>query len=292
MMPSLALRRAVLSLVGSMIGVGPTVLQAQDAQGELSNDQIVVEARRSGEVARLIDNIAPLRGGRQIARWEWSVCVGVVGLEAGHANFLRDRIEATARTLKIPVEAKRDCAPNIVIVFTDRPRDVLLDIRKRAPELLRDPQYGFARKSEWEELLMPRPVTWMGLDEIDLSEAGGAVSRLRVQTRQRLVRTLAVIDARDIADVTWGQLGDYLCLVTLSRPKLVPTYESSTILGLFGLRDRSRTDPALRPALKSLAMTAIDRSVLTNLYAMDGRRPALTQRKILRASVEKDLATK
>jgi len=67
MMPSLALRRAALSLAGSMIGVEPTVLQAQDARGELSNDQIVVEARRSGEVARLIDNIAPLRGERQIA---------------------------------------------------------------------------------------------------------------------------------------------------------------------------------------------------------------------------------
>lgn len=178
-----------------------------------------------------------------------------------------------------------------MIVFTDRPRDVLLDVRKRAPELLRDPQYGLARKSEWDQLLAPRPVTWMGLDEIDLSEAGAA-SRLRVQTRQRLVRTLAVIDAQDIADITWGQLADYLCLVTLSRPKLVPTYDSSTILGLFGLRDRSRADPTLLPALKSLAMTKIDRSMLANLYAMDGRRPALTQRTILRAGVEKDLATK
>lgn len=292
MMPSLPLRRIALSFVVLMTGIGPTTLLAQDLPNAAQDDRIIVEGRRPNELARLIDNLAPLRGGRQIAKWEWSVCVGVVGLEASHAGFLRDRIEVTARTLKIPVDAKRDCAPNIVIVFTDRPRDALLDIRKRAPELLRDPQYGLARKSEWEQLLMPRPVTWMGLDEVDLSEAGGAVSRLRTQTRQRLIRTVAVIDARDIADVTWGQLGDYLCLVTLSRPKLAPTYDASTILGLFGLRDRSRTDPALRPALKSLAMTEIDRSVLANLYAMDGRQSALTQKKILRAGVEKDLSTK
>lgn len=292
MMSVSALRRTALSMVAMLGGFGPTLVQAQDTRGEAPDDRIVVEGRRAGDVARLIDDLAPLRGGRQIAKWEWSVCVGVAGLEPTHAGFLRERIETTARTLKIPVEAKRDCKPNIVIVFTDRPRDILMDVRKRAPEMLRDPQYGLPRKSEWEQVFTPRPVTWMGHDEVDLSQAGGAMSRLRAQTRQRLTTTLAVIDARELADVTWGQLGDYLCLVTLSRPKLAATYDGSTILGLFAMRDKTRADPALRPALQSLAMTAVDRSVLASLYAMDGQRPALTQRKILRAAVENDLATK
>lgn len=286
MLSSLALRRATPYLLAMMCTTSATPAVAQTMPAQEQAATIIVEGRRAKTIDRMIADLAPSRGGRQIAKWEWSICVQVVGLEANHATFLRKRIESTAEALKIPVVRKDDCTPNIVVAFTDAPQDVLLDIRKREPELLRDPRYGLPRKSEWEELMAPRPVTWMGRDEVDESVKGGSVSRLRAQTRQSLTKAIAVVDARAITGVTWGQLGDYLCMVTLSRPKLAGSYDTSTILGLFAARDAIRPRPALQP----MGMTAIDRSLLANLYTMDGRLPASSQQKTLREKVEKDLA--
>lgn len=286
MLSSLALRRATPYLLAMMCTTSATPAVAQTVPAQEQGATIIVEGRRAQTVDRMIADLAPSRGGRQIAKWEWSICVRVVGLEANHATFLRKRIVSTAEALKIPVVRKDDCTPNIVVAFTDAPQDVLLDIRKREPELLRDPRYGLPRKSEWEELMAPRPVTWMGRDEVDESVKGGSVSRLRAQTRQSLAKTIAVVDARALTGVTWGQLGDYLCMVTLSRPKLGATYDASTILGLFAMRDAARPQSVLQPA----GMTTIDRSLLANLYAMDGRLPASRQAATLRQKVEKDMA--
>lgn len=59
MMPPLTLRRAALSFIALMAGVGPTTLLAQAARDAAPDDGIVVEGRRSGELARLIDKLAP-----------------------------------------------------------------------------------------------------------------------------------------------------------------------------------------------------------------------------------------
>ncbi len=286
MLSSLALRHATPYLLAIMCTTGTTPTVAQTTPAREQGATIIVEGRRAQTVDRMIADLAPSRGGRQIAKWEWSICVRVVGLEANHATFLRKRIESTAEGLKIPIVRKDDCTPNIVVAFTDAPQDVLLDIKKREPELLRDPRYGLPRKSEWEELMAPRPVTWMGRDEVDESVKGGSVSRLRAQTRQSLTKTIAVVDARALAGVTWGQLGDYLCMVTLSRPKLGAIYDASTILGLFAMRDAARPQSSLQPA----GMTTIDRSLLANLYAMEGRLPASRQAATLRQKVEQDMA--
>ncbi len=270
--------KAIVALPAASLIMPP--LTAQDSRQEKSTT-ITVEGVREQDVERIIGDIAPSRGGRQIAKWQWGVCVKVFGLKESHAAFLRDRVKSTAKDLNIWIEKKEDCEPNITILFTDKSRDILLQIKRRYPDMLRDPRFGFAKKSEWEQFLMPRPVTWMGRDETDISLSGGAASRIKQQTRQALTATLAVIDANDISGITWGQLADYLCMVTLSRPLLNATYGSSTILGLFAMRDLSRPTPA--------GLTKMDKSILENLYTMEARFSASTQKSILRRKVVEEL---
>jgi hypothetical protein len=107
------------------------------------------------------------------------------------------------------------------------------------------------------------------------------MSRLKQQTRQSLTITLAVVDANKIDGVTWGQLADYLCMVTLSRPHLGATFGPSTIMSLFAMRDSGRAPPR--------TLTKLDMSTLRNMYAIESRFSATKQRRILRTKVVDDL---
>ena len=67
----------------------------------------------------------------QFGRWRDPVCVDVVGLpEPDQAAMVKARIESVAQAVGVPKPAP-DCTPNVEIVFSDQPQQVMDLVAKR-----------------------------------------------------------------------------------------------------------------------------------------------------------------
>jgi hypothetical protein len=61
----------------------------------------------------------------KIARWEHRACPIVVGQNPNFARYLTQRVQYVAMAVRAPVSTDPACAPNIEIVFTTTPQDLL-----------------------------------------------------------------------------------------------------------------------------------------------------------------------
>ena len=71
----------------------------------------------------------------QLARWDIPVCVSVQGLPAEATVQVKGRVEEVAGALKVRVQ-KTGCGPNIQVVFTDQPQQLLDQLAGQQEHLL------------------------------------------------------------------------------------------------------------------------------------------------------------
>ena len=90
----------------------------------------------------------PTRLTGKIARWETGICPLAVGQGAALTGFVTARIRAIAVAAGAPVNGSKTCTPNIEIVFTSAPQDLLDNIRKHDPDYL-----GYAESNALREKL-------------------------------------------------------------------------------------------------------------------------------------------
>ena len=70
----------------------------------------------------------PITG--KMARWERSLCPRVVGQNAHYTQFITQRVQYLGLAAGAPVNTEASCAPNIEIVFTTTPQDLLDTVSK------------------------------------------------------------------------------------------------------------------------------------------------------------------
>jgi hypothetical protein len=102
----------------------------------------------------------------KIARWENGICPTTVGQPPPFTAFVTARVKAIAAAVGAPVSALQSCTPNIQIVFTTTPQELLDQTRKDDPDYL-----GYAETSAKREALatVTRPVqAWYTTETIDL----------------------------------------------------------------------------------------------------------------------------
>jgi hypothetical protein len=143
----------------SLIAVSATVLAALSGQGAwaagddspvsapanlsagTSSDtsetlqEVTVTARRvelEKRVAKFVNRIAATENGAEgLARWQKpSVCPLVSGLPQQDGEFILERISEIARGAGVPL-ADEHCRPNLYILVTDKPEDLLRGMEKR-----------------------------------------------------------------------------------------------------------------------------------------------------------------
>jgi hypothetical protein len=138
------------------------------APSVLPPENVTVTAARSREAldkfAKAFTTPTKLTG--KIARWETAICPSVVGQKPSFTSFIAQRVYTIAAAAGAPANANPSCTPNIQIIFTTTPQQLLDQIRKDDPDYL-----GYATTSEQREKLatVSRPVqAWYTTETIDL----------------------------------------------------------------------------------------------------------------------------
>lgn len=255
---------------------------------------VVVDGRQLADRAReFVGAATEGPRGRALARWENSICFGVVNLQADAAQALIDRMAEVAVALGIRTEAP-GCRPNLMVIvagtadaeamvrgaidrdqFDFRPARGGTDRGSAALE-------AFAASTEpvrWWHVSLPVQVRngapAILLDHEILAESGAKIpgsdeelkpmlittvdsfSRIRATTRNDLMRVIIVVDADQAAAVPFSALADYLSLVGLAQiDPDAEVGEAPTILNLFN-------PDAVQPTRR---MTEWDAAFLISLY--------------------------
>jgi hypothetical protein len=161
-------RKATWALaVSAALAAGSLAASAQ-APSALPPENVTVTAARSREA---LDKFAkafsvPTKLTGKIARWETAICPSVVGQKPSFNAFIAQRVYAIAAAAGAPANANPSCTPNIQIIFTTTPQQLLDQVRKDDVDYL-----GYAETSAKREALatVTRPVqAWYTTETIDL----------------------------------------------------------------------------------------------------------------------------
>jgi hypothetical protein len=260
------------------------------APPDVPGQEIVVRARTDEEVDRFVQALTETRRGRQIARWNDPICPRVIGLDPAHASFVVARIGAVARQFGIPV-ARGRCHGNIVVVVAGDADDFTAALVRRYPRLFRGARDNLAMPGEIARLLQPRPIRWFaasatgnaeGAPIIDGIARPSTMSRLTETTRENATLAFIIVDSNKLEGLVWRQLAEYLALVALARPAMDASYDSTSLLSIFQMRDGGGQGPR--------QLTSWDRNLLRGLYATNGALSAARQRASIAAQMEHDVA--
>jgi hypothetical protein len=102
----------------------------------------------------------------KIARWERRLCPVVVGQNSHFTAFITQRVKYVALAVGAPVDTKPSCAPNVEIVFTTTPQDLIDNVRKNAPIYL---GYATSRAERQAMAIITKPIqAWYTTETVDL----------------------------------------------------------------------------------------------------------------------------
>ena len=114
----------------------------------------------------LLSHTAPTRMLGKIARWKTQICPLTMGLGKNYAPFVSQRIRQVAAQVGAPVDEDKTCQPNIRVVFTTKPQELMDNLRRDHPDYL---GYYENRLQSAKLAAVTRPVqSWYTTATIDL----------------------------------------------------------------------------------------------------------------------------
>lgn len=273
--------------VALLVAISPQQTAPQDQDPAVSDpvrlEDVTVEGRRLEDTAReFVGEVAAPARGRNIARWEGGICVGVANLQPEAAQVIADRISDVARGLGLKA-GEPGCAPSVIIVATPNAKAFTPQFVAKRPALFRVGGSGMDRGAnalrEFED--SEAPVRWWHVSAPVDSNTGQiavripgnencasdgdtpcvpiinrfAASRLSTQIVDDLKRAFIIIDIDKIQGVNINALSDYLAMVTLAQVDPEgDTRSYSTVLNLFNNPQGEQ------------GLTSWDEAYLTGLY--------------------------
>ncbi len=287
----------------AMAAPAPPVAASQDP---VRLEDVVVDARRLDEATEeYVDLVAAPARRRGLARWKDGMCVGVVNLESGVAQYLADRVSDVARELGLRAH-EPDCHPSVLIVATTGGAGFTEAFVAQRPRLFRVGGAGMDRGSARLRDFVggDRPIRWWHVsmpvhretgDRVvrlpgDVAGSGAnangpsaqeyapanrisAPSRLNDQTEDILLRVFIVLDVDRLNGASLEQIGDYVALVAMAQVDSdAETGGFDTILNLFD-------DPVTAPT----GLTGWDRAYLHGLYDRRSQTYRVNQRSQVQA---------
>lgn len=127
------------------------------AQTPAPNDSVTVQGTQEEQaVTRFVQaSVTPTRMTGKTARWETPICPAMQGIKPEDAAAMLVRLKKNAADAGVRVNAKKDCDPNIEVIFTDQPQGVMDQVKETQPDLL-----GYFDSSEERDRLatVKRPI--------------------------------------------------------------------------------------------------------------------------------------
>jgi hypothetical protein len=226
------------------------------------------------EVGTFVNAIAVKPGSESLARWQLQIplCPLVAGMPKSDGEYILSRVSKIAAAAGAPL-APEHCKGNFYIVVTADPEGVIKAWSKRDVRMFGDEaDQGGTTIREFNAASPVR--VWYNTEFYELdgtplgnnedAAAGGTrtdlsarATRIEINSYRALSSAMAIVDARRMKDVSYGQIAAYVAMVGLvqMRPQ-ANVGEAPTILNLFA--GAGKAPPGL---------TAWDESFLKAVYA-------------------------
>lgn len=280
MISTIQLRRLLLSMAAATFLVLPIFLNsARSAEPDTVTIQATKERELKSQISQFVAGAVFTYLNDSLERWNTPICPLVAGLPKERGEFVLERVSEIARDAHAPLGSEH-CKPNLYIVVSDNPDDLLKKWSKRDVSLFntcngmgyvrefmhsRQPiraYYNAKFSSEGAENATDF-LEMQGL-RFDFSAnpcmaSGGMDTRLRYGSVQNLTSVIVIVDSRQTTNINMGQLADYIAMVGLAQIRVeANTGTAPTILGLF--RQPHPQIPGLSPW---------DKAFLHSLYTTD-----------------------
>jgi hypothetical protein len=269
----------------------------------------------------IFSRAAPARVTGKLARWKKGICPQTLGLAPRFAKYVTDRIREVATAVGAPLDGDASCAPNIEVVFTTVPQELLDNVRKSQPVFLGYHDNG-GQADELAKVTHPMQ-SWYttatddmrGRPEVDSGASGGMTvsiqpieigggiqqpqgvitlnlphasaqtitgSRLGDGLSTELFNVLIVAEPARLMRYEIGTLADYAAMLALAKPSALDTCEElPSISNLLAKDCAAATDH----------LTDGDLAYLRSLYKMGTADTLAMQRDTIRFQMEKTLVT-
>jgi hypothetical protein len=232
---------------------------------------------------------APTQLSGKIARWQRRLCPLTLGEKPNTAAFITQHVKYVGLAVHAPVNTDASCTPNIEIVFTTTPQDLLDNVRKSEGVLL-----GYASTSTQLDKLaqVTRPVqAWYTTETMDCNGMRaidtGAVSNASGD-RQFSPPSYAHCGSRIVDGLVTGFNHILIVIDTtkLAGQEVVPLADYIAMLALTQLNslDTCQTQPSIVNIMATgcehseTALTEFDLAYLQGLYRMSAGRKVHMQR--------------
>ena len=245
---------------------------------------------------------SPLLG--KIGRWKTGICPLAVGLSSKLDTYISQRIIRVAMLAGAPLDSGETCRPNILVVATPKPQELLDFLRTKRPGLL-----GFHYQSRAERIAtMSRPIpAWYSTATEDFDGflpadapviswdnaspgAMGVASAVHVSgnraigdgLKTQFTNAIIMVDTGKIVGQEIGPLADYIAMLALSQGQSYDDCQNvPTITNLLA--------PGCADGMKPVALTDIDATYLRGLYKMDAGRDFRGERSSIAYMMKKEL---
>ena len=294
-------RGCSLFVVSVLLMAGVLHASAQTAE---PSESVTVTGTKLREIFHKFEDafISPTPIAGKIARWQRRICPIVLGQAPNFTKFITQRVKYVALAVGAHVNTDASCTPNIEIIFTTTPQELLDSVHKKEPVYL-----GYAETNAQLEKLatVTRPVQawyttetegWKGgryVDSVLWQKTNGKLifdvpnfvssgSRINTGGRSGFNHILIVIDSTKLAGQKIVPLADYISMLALTQlNSLDACQELPSIVGMLAAGCEHAPD----------SLTRYDLAYLQGLYSMWEWRGLMFQKNDIASTMADQLAS-
>ena len=276
--------KSIFSLVAACAAAlaGPSLVHAQQAADEPD----IVVAGQKQEIRAEIKNLLGTDGG-QLARFESEFCPKVIGFDPEWTPIVENMIRDNVVGVGFEVETK-PCKPTAVVIFTYKPQDLVVGLRKRMPGLFAGivPTQLDRLTAEAKGAYSWRAIAMMHRDGTPLDPVGAingepstaklvrnaAQSRLVKSVRFDIVNSYLVLDLERTPGMSLNQIAAFATMhLLLDLSEQAPDVSrTNSILKLF---------EGERPENLPASLGGFDRLLLEGLYTQAANNVTANQQR-------------